>query len=354
MAVFRFELPQPTGITSLGSLAIDLFSFAPTQVSSTFLRERQDADNFLVLKGTGLVWQVGMPVTPVAGEFTELHYRVDGADRLTITGLKGIDAAVAWSALTSFGAAAFLGYLTKGHDQVFGTAQFDVLYGGAGNDRVLGRGEGDTLTGDSGRDSLLGGAGHDYFYGGDGRDVLFGGCGGDTIYGGDGGDRLFGGGADGPSPYNYLFGDDGNDVITGGTTVLDYMFGGDGNDTLLGARRFDTLEGGIGADSFQFASVATLSDNPFVADFGDGDDRILLDNDFFAALGAPGGLSAAAFRLGANATDASDRIFYDPTNGRLWYDRDGQGGAAKQLITIVFGESTTYGEVTRSDIQVIG
>ncbi|GHC44345.1 calcium-binding protein [Neogemmobacter tilapiae] len=352
MAVFRFALPQPTGITSFSNLAIDLFSFAPTQVSSTFLRERQDADNFLILKGTGLVWQTGMPIAPVAGEFTGLHYRVDGTDRLVITGLKGIDAELAFSALTSFGAAAFLGYLTIGNDQFFGTVQPDFLSGGGGHDRVLGKGANDTLTGDSGQDQLFGGADHDYFYGGDGRDSLFGGSGSDTIYGGNGADRLFGGGADGPSPYNYLYGENGNDFIAGGSEVLDYMFGGDGNDTLLGARRFDTLDGGTGADAFQFDSVATLADNPFVADFGDGRDRILLDNDFFTALGAAGGLSGAAFRLGANAQDASDRILYDPTNGRLWYDRDGQGGAVKKLITIIFGESS-YGDVGRADIHII-
>ena len=43
---------------------------------------------------------------------------------------------------------------------------------------------------------------------------------------------------------------------------------------------------------------------------------------------ATGTLAASAFRIGAGAADASDRIIYDDDNGALFFDPDGLGGAA--------------------------
>jgi serralysin len=47
----------------------------------------------------------------------------------------------------------------------------------------------------------------------------------------------------------------------------------------------------------------------------------------FADL-VPGSLSAAAFRAGAAATEASHRILYDTASGLVSYDPDGSGGQA--------------------------
>ena len=44
---------------------------------------------------------------------------------------------------------------------------------------------------------------------------------------------------------------------------------------------------------------------------------------------ATGTLAAAAFRIGAAAADASDRIIYNDDTGALFFDQDGTGGAAQ-------------------------
>ena len=55
----------------------------------------------------------------------------------------------------------------------------------------------------------------------------------------------------------------------------------------------------------------------------------------FKAFATSGQLTAAAFHAGAGvdaAHDASDRVLYNTTTGALWYDADGTGDAAAQLI----------------------
>ncbi|QID18144.1 hypothetical protein G3580_11150 [Nitrogeniibacter mangrovi] len=60
---------------------------------------------------------------------------------------------------------------TANRDIVFGGAVNNSLYGGAGNDLVVGRGGDDTLNGGDGDDVLDGGTGDDSLYGGNGNDV---------------------------------------------------------------------------------------------------------------------------------------------------------------------------------------
>ena len=59
-------------------------------------------------------------------------------------------------------------------------------------------------------------------------------------------------------------------------------------------------------------------------------DTIRLENAIFTGL-VGGPLSAAAFvrNTSGNAADASDRIINESDTGKLYFDRDGTGGAAK-------------------------
>jgi Ca2+-binding RTX toxin-like protein len=181
----------------------------------------------------------------------------------------------------------------------------DYLDGQAGNDQLIGGGEGDTLIGGSGDDIMLGDAvesklavsahGDDLMYGGEGNDLMAGGGRNDTMYGGDGNDQIQGddvsanvdvsvhgqdylsgeggadtivggGGADtllGGDGNDYLRGDDlpgnvavgahGNDYLDGGSGDDD-LFGDSGNDTLVGGQGVDYLDGGLGDDTYRFAS----------------------------------------------------------------------------------------------------
>nr|WP_302480807.1 hypothetical protein [Leisingera sp. ANG59] len=105
-------------------------------------------------------------------------------------------------------------------DLVIGGQWDDLVKGNRGDDRILGMDGNDKLRGESGADSLVGGAGRDKLWGGNGRDTLEGGTQNDRLVGGRGNDQLTGGsGAD-----VFIFNDgDGRD------TILDF---GQGNDRL--------------------------------------------------------------------------------------------------------------------------
>ncbi|MET0746326.1 MAG: hypothetical protein ABWY78_23360 [Microvirga sp.] len=50
-----------------------------------------------------------------------------------------------------------------------------------------------------------------------------------------------------------------------------------------------------------------------------------------------------AFVLGKAAIDAADRVVYDPSTGRLWFDKDGSGpAAAMQIAKLKAGITLSY------------
>ncbi|WP_180355838.1 hypothetical protein [Aliirhizobium smilacinae] len=66
--------------------------------------------------------------------------------------------------------------------------------------------------------------------------------------------------------------------------------------------------------------------------------------------GKVGDLSSAAFYAGTAAHDSSDRIIYDKSSGKLFYDADGKGGAA----AIQFAQLQKGLSITASDFDIIG
>jgi serralysin len=83
-------------------------------------------------------------------------------------------------------------------------------------------------------------------------------------------------------------------------------------------------------------------------DFSVALDTIQLDNAVFAGL-PTGTLAAGAFRIGAAALEADDRILYDSASGSLRFDPDGNaaGGAS------VFAVLSTGLALTNNDFVVI-
>lgn len=133
------------------------------------------------------------------------------------------------------------------------------------------------------------------------------------------------------SQLGILYGFGGDDTLTG-STGADYIFGGDGADTIYGGAGSDQLSGGAGADTFVFNS---LSGSDTFSDYNVTDDVIHLSKTIFTGLGALGALSAGEFSAGAGTTSASDstqRLVYDTSANKLYYDADGVGGSASVLI----------------------
>ena len=164
-----------------------------------------------------------------------------------------------------------------------------TLVDGAGNLDGTGNALANALTGNGGMNTLDGGGGNDFLWGLNGDDVLKGGTGNDEIYGGLG---------------------------------TDLLMGGAGNDRFV----FDT-DPGIGGNA------------DWITDFVKGQDKLVLDDDVFVGIGAPGALGLAYFRVGANVTaqDSDDYVLYDTASGNLYYDPDGSGFEGSLLVATLTG-----------------
>lgn len=276
---------------------------------------------------------------------------LDGGDGMDRASYAGSNAGVTVNLET--------GLATGGH------AQGDVLIS---IEHLTGSSHADRLTGDAGNNQLSGAAGDDTLTGGAGNDVLTGGAGADSLDGGAGIDRASyagssagvtvnlatglgsGGDAEGDtlSGIERITGSAFHDVLTGDAGANGLM-GGDGDDTLTGGSGRDTLTGGAGEDVFVFNATLGTPHADRITDFNAADDTIHLDATIFAGLGA-GALVAAAFgsNLTGVATDASMRILYASDTGRLFFDADGNGAAARVLFAIIAPNLT----VTSADFWV--
>jgi hypothetical protein len=263
-----------------------------------------------------------------------------------------------------------------GHDTLIGGARGETLVGGAGRDAldggagfdfasyqdasagvtanladaVLNTGEalGDEyvsiegLIGSAHRDVLSGNAGSNTIDGRAGADHMAGGAGNDTYIVDNAGDRvqeLVGQGTDTiRSSSTFALQSAGAGVerlfLTGtgningtGDGFANRITGNDGANVLDGRAGRDALTGDQGADTFRFTAPVSVLNSDRIVDFSVADDTISLENAAFVGLPV-GALAAGAFRIGAAAGDANDRIIYNSGSGALLFDRDGTGPIA--------------------------
>ncbi|HUD91334.1 M10 family metallopeptidase [Sphingobium sp.] len=277
-----------------------------------------------------------------------------------------------------------------GNDTLFTTVTYSLTgrlieiatLTGTSNSSLTGNNFAQTINGNDANNSLKGLGGNDILNGNGGNDILEGGDGNDTMNGGAGDDTVRyidatagvtvslavsgaqatgGAGSDtlisiehlsgsafhdilgGNAGNNNLKGGSGNDQLNGGggNDVLD---GGNGDDILNGGSGADTLTGGGGKDIFAFLNGLGGGNVDTVTDYSVADDTFRLNSAAFGGL-AIGSLSAAAFRIGSAAGDASDRIIYNSATGALLFDADGTGAtAAVQFANISTGLAMTNAE----------
>ena len=150
-------------------------------------------------------------------------------------------------------------------DYLEGTTQADRFNGLDGNDIIYANSGDDFLEGDAGKDKICGAQDNDTIVGGDDDDILWGGKGSDLI--------------------------DGNS----------------GNDSIYGGAGSDTMTGGTGDDIFAIAKGsggATVATADYIADFGNGNDKIrLLDGLAFEDLNIQQGTDA-----NSNTTVIQDKL----------------------------------------------
>ena len=150
-------------------------------------------------------------------------------------------------------------------DYLEGTTQADRFNGLDGNDIIYANSGDDFLEGDAGKDKICGDRDNDTIVGGDGDDILWGGKGSDLIA------------------------------------------GNSGNDSIYGGAGSDTMTGGTGDDIFAIAKGsggATLATADYIADFGNGNDKIrLLDGLSFEDLNIQQGTDG-----NSNSTVIQDKL----------------------------------------------
>ncbi len=245
-----------------------------------------------------------------------------------------------------------------GNDTLRGNNNNDLLQGGDGNDSLYGGDGVDTLFGNNENDNLLGEGGNDSLDGGTGNDTLQGGAGNDSLYGGEGSDRILETGDSNFVLTNTQLTGKGTDifssiesvrlvgagsantlnasavtqfkVILEGSGGNDTIIGGSGNDDLTGGVGNDVLTGGAGADRFLYTEFNHRIDT--ITDFVAGQDSLVFDASAFGGGLIPGILSAAQFVLGSSAADGDDRFIYNNTDGKLFFDSNGNAAGSQVLV----------------------
>jgi Ca2+-binding RTX toxin-like protein len=290
-------------------------------------------------------------------------YVVSAGDVLSDSGgIDTVQANITWALADGFENLTLTG---TGNINATGNNAANVLTGNSGNNFFNPRGGDDTIQGGAGNDQVTLGGGGVPTYGnkvidlGAGFDRLdFSGFARSAIQVDLAAGTLKGGGDAGQgsatlSGIENVVGDGFNDRLSG-SAVAESLNGGGGNDTIDGRGGNDTLTGGTGADAFVFDTGPAAGNVDQVTDFVSATDRLNFDNATFTALGADGNFAAgdARFAAGAGFTsgrDASDRIVYDTTTGNLYYDADGSGAGAAQLVATLQGHPA----LAATDIAVI-
>jgi Ca2+-binding RTX toxin-like protein len=130
---------------------------------------------------------------------------------------------------------------------------------------------------------------------------------------------------------NWISGDRGDDTLVGGA----------GRDGFAGLGGNDQLSGGTGTDFFQFWSPLGPGNVDTITDFdplGEEFDLWRNGDGMFSALANTGYLDSWAFKVigpGGSAVDSNDRILYNQSLGKLYYDADGSGAGAMVEFAIL-------------------
>lgn len=271
----------------------------------------------------------------------------------------------------------------SGHDYLDGGADADTMIGGTGDDTYVvdniadavseGAGEGidtvlasisftlaenvenltltgsaatnatgnslaNVLTGNAASNRLDGKAGADTMKGGEGNDTYVVDSAGDVVVeaAGEGRDTV-------ESSISFTLGANVEDLVLLGSSniagtgnaLANAITGNAGDNVITGGKGKDLLTGGAGNDAFIFDVKAGKKNADTILDFSVGD-VIQLDTGVFGKLKGDGVLKAKFFTTG-KAADGNDYITYKEGSGKLFYDRDGDGGKKGKLIAKIEG-----------------
>jgi serralysin len=222
----------------------------------------------------------------------------------------------------------------------------NIITGTPGRDRLVGTAGDDLINGLAGKDHLHGLAGNDDLHGGLDDDMLWGGLGDDLYFVDTAGEKIFERRNEGidtvVSSISYtlpanverlVLVDFADPTSATGNTLANEIIGSQGDNVIAGKGGNDTLDGALGRDTYVF-DTRLGRNNVDTVQFVSGDDLIQLDSKIFKGVTGP-----ESFAFGGAATDANDRIIYDPSSGALMYDADGTGHQAAVTFAILVGQA---------------
>jgi hypothetical protein len=192
----------------------------------------------------------------------------------------------------------------------------------------------DTLTGNSLNNVISGRAGADIMAGKGGNDRYYVDNAGDVVIEakGAGNDRVI-------STVSFNMAGqhierltlDGTGKINGiGNSLSNSITGNSASNVLNGKTGNDTLTGGGAGDFFVFNTALNATSNvDTITDFQVNIDKIRMDDAIFAQVGTSLTASEFVANKSGTATSSAHNILYDTTDGRLFYDPDGTGAAAR-------------------------
>lgn len=244
-----------------------------------------------------------------------------------------------------------------------GVGEIDAL-GNSLDNVITGNSAANIIEGADGNDKLIGGAGDDVLAGGAGDDIVNPGLGNDLLSGGEGIDTVSFAGVTGGVTFSLALPDieqktrgagidtlaheHGVENLIGGRGA-DRLSGDDLDNQLNGGLGKDTLFGGLGLDSFIFDTTPGAANIDLIQFYNADDDTILLAKSVFSAFTIDGTLDESAFNIGSAASQADDRIIYNPSTGALLYDPDGSGYAKAVQFASLTG---LEGSPTASDFVI--
>lgn len=161
-------------------------------------------------------------------------------------------------------------------------------------------------------------------------------------------------GATGTSDSEAVVGTDETDNLKGlagedtlyGLKGNDKLVGGDGDDLLIGGLGRDVLTGNAGFDVYLFDSPREGSDT--IRDFDITDDSIVMSAKGFGGDLKTGTLPDQQFALAGKQSGSDYRFIYNQSNGRLFFDSDGNGSNSQREIARL----TNAPELVASDIII--
>jgi Ca2+-binding RTX toxin-like protein len=273
----------------------------------------------------------------------ELWYDGDGSGAgaaLLIASLQGVPSLAATDIEVFNGS-------SGGGQVIDGTSGNDLLVGGPADDTIYGFAGDDTIDGGPGADSMIGGAGADtYVVDNPGDLIVEEQLGGMDLVNASVTYTL-------PAWVNSLTLTGSEAIDATGNDIINVLVGNGAANALSGGLGADTLTGGGGGDRFLFTTAPAEDNADRITDFSSGSDKIVLDGSVMTALGASGNFAAGDARFAANSTgtasDAGDRVIYETDSQQVWYDADGNGAGARQLIATLQSGAT----LVATDIVVV-